>query len=164
MRPFICGWVSECVHMSIRLFLVGMIQATVFVQSLSNFFGSNVKVSLGTLSLWNYLPNHFHTSHVSFFMMRGETILNMGLGGQRSRSILATCETWFTFKLLTQVVYDERRSPIDFGSQGQKSRSCLAPCEGLPHGVLHLFYLYLNFGCLSNICPFIYKITSQIMK
>ena len=86
---------------SVALCLVGTIQITVFARSLSNF----------TCTL---------------LMMRGGTLL---IFGQRSRSTLALgcikpCgqdpdySFWpITFKLHMQVVDDERRNPIDFGSK-----------------------------------------------
>ena len=55
MRPFIYGWMSECVRPSVALYLVDTIAIKVFVQSLSNF----------TYKLW---------------MMRGETLLILGHG------------------------------------------------------------------------------------
>ena len=84
MQPFMCGWVSEWVYasvcmsvrLSVALHLVGTIQTTVFVQSLSNF----------TCKLW---------------MMRGGTPLILGHGvkdqGQLWHSVYKTL--WARYRL-----------------------------------------------------------------
>ena len=104
-------WVRGRVGGSVTLYLVDTIATTVFDQSLSNF----------TCKLW---------------MMRGGTIsiLGHGIKGQIQlwHSVYKTLWTRsdyrfspITFRLHMQVVDDERRNPIDFGSWGHRSRSSL---------------------------------------
>ena len=103
---------SGFVRESVTLYLVDTIGTTVFAQSLSDF----------TCTL---------------FMMRGGTLLILVTGSKVKVNFGTLCinpcghDTDYsfcpiTFKLHMQVVDDERRKPIDFGSWGQRSRSTLA--------------------------------------
>ena len=93
MRPFVCGWVSECIcaclRASVALCLVGSIQATVFAQILSNFTckflmmrgvtlflgddgvkGQNQILHFDHKTFWarcrlQFGPDHFKTSNVT---------------------------------------------------------------------------------------------------
>ena len=101
MRPFVCGWVSECVCPAVSL-----------------------SVRPSRSALWaryrlQILPHHFHTLHV-----RGGTLLIFGHGSKVKvkfgTSSIKLCwhNTGYSFcpitlKLHLQVVDDERLNPID---------------------------------------------------
>ena len=81
------------------------------------------RFTLWTRYRLQFLPDHFQNFTCKLLMMRG-TLLIIGHRVKRLPFLPNH------FKLRMQVVDDERRNPIDFGSRGQRSTLalCIKPC------------------------------------
>ena len=133
-----------------------------------------VSVNFGTVfkTLWTwyrlqFLPNHFQTSHVHCSWWKEEPYWFWVVGSKVNFGTLCIKRCGhdtdysfcpITFKHQMQVVDDERRIPIDFGSsgqrsRGQRSRSTLTLCVIKPCG----------HDTDYSFCPITFKLQMQVV-